>query len=74
MGHETDIKRNLKMNVVCEKNRRNIEIHINSINYPVSGIPNFVTIGLSVRELSSENPRGGGVHQPPVPAMVNLET
>ena len=35
-------------------------------------IPNFVTIGRSVRELLSENPRG--LHQHPVPAMVNLET
>ena len=36
------------------------------------GIPNFVTIGQSVRELLSENPKG--LHQPPVPAMVNMET
>ena len=34
----------------------------------VLGIPSFVTIGLFVRELFSENPKG--VHQPPVPAMV----
>ena len=38
------------------------------------GMPSFVTIGRSVRELFSENPRGGGLHQPPppVPARVNF--
>ena len=35
MGHETEIKVNLKMNVVCEEIEENLEIHINSPRFTV---------------------------------------
>ena len=37
MGHETNIKRNLKINVVCEEKKieENLEIHMNSPRFMV---------------------------------------
>ena len=38
MGHETDTKINLKMNVVCEAILENLQIHINSPRFTLFNI------------------------------------